>query len=76
VLPERSGALLDFLQGMSSGWNISLFRCRNHGSDSGRVLLGVQVPDEELPALHRPLEGLGYEFTDATDDPACRLFLR
>lgn len=76
VFPERSGALLDFLKGMSAGWNISLFHYRNHGSDSGRVLLGIQVPDQELDALHRLLDGLGYEFTDETHNPACRLFLR
>jgi threonine dehydratase len=76
VFPERSGALLDFLKGMSAGWNISLFHYRNHGSDSGRVLLGIQVPDAELVALHRLLDSLGYEFTDETDNAACRLFLR
>ena len=63
VFPERSGALLDFLKGMSAGWNISLFHYRNHGSDFGRVLLGIQVPDAELGSLHRLLDGLGYEFT-------------
>ena len=76
VFPERSGALLAFLKGMSGSWNISLFHYRNHGSDSGRVLLGIQVPDQELGALHRLLEELGYEFSEETDNDACRLFLR
>jgi threonine dehydratase len=40
------------------------------------VLLGIQVPDAELVALHRLLDSLGYEFTDETDNAACRLFLR
>jgi threonine dehydratase len=61
---------------MSAGWNISLFHYRNHGSDSGRVLLGIQVPDQELGALHRLLDGLGYEYSEATDNAACQLFLR
>jgi len=30
--PERPGALRKFLQGMRSGWNISLFHYRNHGA--------------------------------------------
>ncbi len=76
AFPERAGALLDFLKGMSAGWNISLFHYRNHGSDSGRVLLGIQVPDTEVPSLHRLLDGLGYEFAEVTDNDACRLFLR
>jgi len=40
------------------------------------VLLGIQVPDTELAALHRLLDGLGYEFGEVTDNDACRLFLR
>ena len=42
----------------------------------GRVLLGIQVPGADLGSLHRLLDGLGYEFTDETDNDACRLFLR
>src|SRR2546430_8987951 len=37
---------LKFLQAIGSRWNISLFHYRNHGSDHGRVLAGIQV----LPA--------------------------
>ena len=42
--PERPGALLRFLQAIGARWNISLFHYRNHGSDYGRVLAGIQVP--------------------------------
>ena len=45
--PERPGALLRFLQSIGSSWNISLFHYRNHGSDYGRVLAGIQVPKAE-----------------------------
>ncbi len=76
AFPERAGALLDFLKGMSAGWNISLFHYRNHGSDHGRVLLGIQVPDAELASLQRLLDALGYEYAEVTDNDACRLFLR
>jgi threonine dehydratase len=47
--PERPGALMNFLEQMSAGWNISLFHYRNHGADYGRVLVGMQVPP--LPAV-------------------------
>ncbi len=42
--PERPGALLRFLEAVGTRWNISLFHYRNHGSDYGRVLAGIQVP--------------------------------
>ena len=45
--PERPGALLRFLDAIGTHWNISLFHYRNHGSDYGRVLAGVQVPAAE-----------------------------
>src|SRR5690606_33223338 len=73
--PERPGALLEFLRAIGQRWNISLFHYRNHGSDYGRVLAGVQVPpaDRELFAEH--LATLGYAHYDETDNPAYRLFL-
>src|SRR3989449_4449429 len=40
--PERPGALMRFLSGMRTDWNISLFHYRNQGSDYGRVLVGMQ----------------------------------
>lgn len=39
--PERPGALRKFLQGMRSGWNISLFHYRNHGA--GAWLFIVEI---------------------------------
>src|SRR5580693_8638011 len=44
--PERPGALLKFLPAIGTAWNISLFHYRNHGSDYGRVLAGIQVSAE------------------------------
>lgn len=74
--PERTGALLSFLEQMSLNWNISLFHYRNHGSDYGRVLLGIQVPADETTQFQSFLEQVGYEFTEETENAACRLFLR
>jgi threonine dehydratase len=44
--PERPGALLQFLYGLGSEWNITMFHYRNHGAAWGRVLAGFAVPGE------------------------------
>jgi threonine dehydratase len=73
--PERPGALLDFLQAIGTDWNISLFHYRNHGSDHGRVLAGIQVPADESDELEAHLSELGYEHFEESDNPAYRMFL-
>ena len=73
--PERPGALLDFLQAVGTEWNISLFHYRNHGSDHGRVLAGIQVPDDESAELEAHLAELGYAHFEESDNPAYRMFL-
>jgi threonine dehydratase len=73
--PERPGALLKFLNGLSGHWNISLFHYRNHGADYGRVLAGIQVPAAERAQLKRSLDDLGYPYWDESDNPAYRSFL-
>ena len=74
--PERPGALMNFLDHMGTGWNISLFHYRNHGADVGRVLVGLQVPGGERTAFRRFLRELGYDYTDETRNPAYRFFLK
>jgi threonine dehydratase len=73
--PERRGALLTFLKALGERWNISLFHYRNHGSDYGRVLAGVQVADTECAQFTRHLESMGYPFEEETENPAYRMFL-
>jgi threonine dehydratase len=73
--PERPGALIRFLTSMAPDWNISLFHYRNHGSDVGRVLVGMQVPTADQDAFEAFLSDLGYRYWDETDHPAYRLFL-
>ena len=73
--PERPGALMKFLGAMRSDWNISLFHYRNHGADTGRVLVGMQVPRGEMDAFRTFLQQLGYPYVDETRNPAYRLFL-
>ncbi len=73
--PERPGALMSFLESVGTLWNISLFHYRNHGSDSGRVLAGVQVPAADLEKFEEHLQTLGYPHWDESENPACRLYL-
>jgi threonine dehydratase len=73
--PERPGALHKFLKAIGDQWNISLFHYRNHGSDYGRVLAGVQVPPDELAEFAQHLDTLGYAYFEETGNPAYRLFL-
>ena len=53
--PERPGALVDFLTAIGTNWNISLFHYRNHGSDYGRILAGIQVAPAEVDELEEHL---------------------
>ncbi|HYO28055.1 MAG TPA: threonine ammonia-lyase, biosynthetic [Azonexus sp.] len=73
--PERPGALMNFLTQMSAGWNISLFHYRNHGADYGRVLVGIQVPPDEMGEFRTFLTNLGYAHWDESGNPAYKLFL-
>ena len=74
--PERPGALLQFLSAMGGRWNISLFHYRNHGAAFGRVLAGMQVPASDAADFQRFLTGLGYPYSEESDNPAYRAFLR
>ena len=73
--PERPGALMNFLNSMGHGWNITLFHYRNHGADFGRALVGMQVPPRDKSAFRRFLAHLGYASWDETGNPAYTLFL-
>jgi len=73
--PERPGALLDFLNAIGTDWNISLFHYRNHGSDYGRVLAGIDVPERDTARLEAHLAELGYAHWEESDNPAYRIFL-
>ncbi len=73
--PERPGALLDFLQAIGTDWNISLFHYRNHGSDHGRILAGIQVADNESAELEAHLSDLGYSHFEESKNPAYAMFL-
>jgi threonine dehydratase len=73
--PERPGALLKFLEAVGTHWNISLFHYRNHGSDYGRVLAGIQVAASDRAAFVQHLNELRYAYIEETVNPAYRMFL-
>ena len=73
--PERKGALLKFLQAVGTRWNITLFHYRNHGSDYGRVLAGIDVPAAETADFLDHLNVLHYSYSDETNNPVYRIFL-
>jgi threonine dehydratase len=73
--PERPGALLKFLEAVGTRWNISLFHYRNHGSDYGRVLAGIQVPAADRAAFLQHLNELRYAYIEETANPVYRMFL-
>ncbi len=73
--PERPGALMRFLDSMAPNWNISLCHYRSQGGDVGRILIGLQVPPEEMDEFARFLATLGYRYWDETQNPVYKLFL-
>ncbi len=74
--PERPGALVRFLTTLRPDQNISLFHYRNHGGDVGKVLAGIQCPEIQKEELEGFLKKLGYPFSDCTDSPTYKMFLR
>ncbi len=75
-IPERPGALQDFLSQLGSHWNISLFHYRKHGLAYGHILVGLQLPNSERDQVASFLKGFKYAYRDETDNSAYRLFLR
>lgn len=73
--PERPGALMKFVGAMSPNWNISLFHYRNNGADYGRIVVGIQVPPNEMADWQKFLDNLGYRYWDENKNPAYKLFL-
>ncbi|MDX2481053.1 MAG: threonine ammonia-lyase, biosynthetic [Desulfuromusa sp.] len=73
--PERPGALTRFLADMRNDWNISLFHYRSQGGEFGRVLIGLEIPDQNDESLKTFFDQLGYHYIEETADPAYQLFL-
>ena len=73
--PERPGALMNFLNKLGKRWNISLFHYRSHGAAYGRVLVGLQVDDEQHADVLTALGRTEYRFWEETANPAYQLYL-
>jgi threonine dehydratase len=73
--PERKGALRNLLQAVWTRWNITLFHYRNHGSDYGRVLAGIDVPQTDMTDFLDHLNVLHFSYSDETNNPVYRIFL-
>ncbi len=73
--PERPGALMHFVANMRPNWNLSMFHYRNQGSDYGRIVVAVQVPETEQKEWQAFLQTLGYRYWDETGNQAYKLFL-
>jgi threonine dehydratase len=73
--PERPGALMAFVDALHPEWTISIFHYRNQGSDMGRIVVGVQVPEAELGQWQNFLQQLDFPWWDETENPAYQLFL-
>ncbi len=73
--PERPGALIKFLRGMKTDWNVSLFHYRNYGSEYGRILMGIQVPDADTERFQCFLADTGYSYLSEAGNPAYEMFV-
>ncbi|KAF2307489.1 hypothetical protein GH714_029102 [Hevea brasiliensis] len=75
VFPERPGALMKFLDAFSPRWNISLFDYRGQGETGANVLVGIQVPENEMDEFHNRANNVGYAYDIVTDDDNFRLLM-
>ena len=73
--PERPGALINFLNKMKSNWTISIFHYRNHGSDVGKIVIGVLINRAEIKYWHKFIKKLGYKYWEETNSQTYKLFL-
>ncbi|KAG5354539.1 Threonine dehydratase [Yarrowia sp. B02] len=74
--PERPNALKNFLGGVQTKWNITLFHYRNNGSDIGKILTALDVPEKDNQALQEFLDKLKYPYVEETDNVVYKQFMR
>ncbi len=73
--PEKPGALMEFLEALYPEWSISIFHYRNHGSDIGRIVIGVLVDQSKINEWESFVENIGYPSFNERENPAYKLFL-
>ncbi|KAF7044173.1 hypothetical protein CFC21_053435 [Triticum aestivum] len=76
IFPERPGALMNFLDTLSPRWNISLFHYRAQGESGANVLVGIQVPPEDVGEFRSRADNLGYEYMSEMNNEIYHLLLR
>lgn len=69
-IPERAGALGNFLDFISPRWSISMTHYRSDGGQVGKVLFGVQVAEGERKEFEACLESCGYKYSDMSSNVA------
>jgi threonine dehydratase len=74
--PENAGALMRFLEGLRKDWFLTMLHYRNHGGQVGKVLAGVRVPKGEEGSFTQMCEGLGYKYTDESENLIYTDFMR
>jgi len=74
--PENAGALMQFLASLRHDWFLTMLHYRNHGGQVGKVLAGIRVPEGEDGAFTEMIEGLGYIYTEETENLLYRDFMR
>ncbi|KAJ8534012.1 hypothetical protein K7X08_007336 [Anisodus acutangulus] len=75
TFPEKPGALMKFLDAFSPRWNISLFHYRAQGDTGANVLVGIQVPQDEVAEFQGRADSLGYEYAVESLNEAFQLIM-
>ncbi|XP_015055759.1 threonine dehydratase 1 biosynthetic, chloroplastic isoform X2 [Solanum pennellii] len=75
TFPEKPGALMKFLDAFSPRWNISLFHYRAQGDTGANVLVGIQVPQDEVVEFEGRADSLGYEYAVESLNEAYQLIM-
>ncbi|WP_101576672.1 threonine ammonia-lyase, biosynthetic [Candidatus Portiera aleyrodidarum] len=73
--PEKTGALIKFLNSLPEIFNISLFHYRNYGYAYGRVLIAIQLYKNKKQQVESNLDKLGYRYWNESKNVAYKMFL-
>ena len=76
-LPQRPGALRDFLDLLGQQDNITRFEyLKKSARNFGSVLIGIETDaPENFPAMFQRIEDAGFAYTDITNDETLAQFL-
>lgn len=76
-LPQRPGALRDFLDAMGENDNITRFEyMKKSARNFGSVLIGIETDaTENFPAMFRRIDDAGFTYTDITNDETLAQFV-